>query len=190
MSKTRPVLLMLEQRIERTTRHMRPEFTTHDYIERIRDVYPADYAHDLAVCTLERGFPQSLAIVHRAVTDKLRRSGRVEAIGTKESRDIRGNSHRTLLWRRLDAKRAPQTRRRQAFRGRRRASDRPPPPPPMTAAELQEARESAGLTKSELARRAGVSLSAVTRWEANERHMGPVAAEALHNALGDGRTGR
>lgn len=189
MNRTRPVLLMLEQQIERTARHMRPEFTTHDYIEKLRDVYPADYAHDLAVCTLERGFPQSLAIVHKAITDKLRWSDRVEAIGTKESRDIRGNSHRTLLWRRLDARRAPPTRRRQEFRSRRKASDGPAPPA-MTGAELQEARESAGLTKSELARQAGVSLSAVTRWEANERHMGPVAAEALHNALGSGHTGR
>lgn len=44
--------------------------------------------------------------------------------------------------------------------------------------------------EAELAPRAGVSLAAVTRWEAGERRMGPLAAEAIHNALGAGGAGR
>lgn len=121
MPETRPVLLMLEQAIELTVRHMRPEFTTHDYIEKLREVCPSDYAHDLALCTVEHGFPQSLAVLHRAIIMQLRKSDRVEVIGSRESRDIRGNTHRTLLWRRLDARRPPTRLWREPTRRPRKA---------------------------------------------------------------------
>lgn len=189
MKKTRPVLLMLERRIEPPVRHMRPEFTTHDYIEKLREVYPADYAHDLALCTLEQGFPQSLAVLHRAITEKLRKSERVQVIGTKESRDIRGNTHETLLWRRLDARRPPPRPQRGPVPSKRKASQRPRPAG-MTGAQLREARLALGWTKTELARRAGVSLAAVTRWEAGQRHMAWPASEAVRSALEAGRSSR
>src|SRR3989304_3781431 len=38
--KTGPALLILDRWIEPAVRHMRPEFTTHDYIEKLREVYP------------------------------------------------------------------------------------------------------------------------------------------------------
>lgn len=189
MAKTRAVLLMLERWVEPAVRYMRPEFTTHDYIERLREVYPADYAHDLALCTLEQGFPQSLAVLHRAITAQLRKSERVEVIGTKESRDIRGNTHETLLWRRLEARRPPPGPRRGPVQSRRKASQRPRPPA-MTGDQLREARLALGWTKTELARRAGVSLAAVTRWEAGERRMSWPASEAVQNALKAGRASR
>ena len=180
MKKRRPIILMLERWIEPTVRYLRPEFSTHDYIEKLRQVYPADYAHDLALCTLQHGFPLSLQVLHRAIIGQLRKSDRVEVIGTKESRDIRGNPHRTLLWRRLDARRPPRGPR--PMPGGRRASQKPRPPP-MTGAQLQEARLARGWTKTELARRAGVSLAAVSRWERDERRMQWPATEALRNAL-------
>lgn len=180
---------MLERWIEPVVRYMRPEFTSHDYIEKLREVYPADYAHDLALCTLEQGFPQSLAVLHRAITNRLRKSDRVKVIGTKESRDIRGNTHETLLWRRLDARRPPRGPRREPVRSRRKASQRPPPPA-MTGAQLREARQALGWTKTDLARRAGVSLAAVSRWERGERRMAWPASEAIHDALEAARSGR
>lgn len=187
--KTRPALLMLDRWLEPAIRYMRPEFTTHSYIERIREVYPADYAHDLALCTLEQGFPRSLAVLHRAIVERLRKSDRIAVIGTKESRDIRGNPHRTLLWRRLDARRPPPRPRSEPVPGRRKASQRPPPAP-MTGAQLREARLALGWTKTELARRAGVSLAAVSRWEAGERRMTWPASEAVQNALKAARSRR
>jgi DNA-binding XRE family transcriptional regulator len=179
---------MLERWIEPAVRYMRPEFTTHDYIEKLREVYPADYAHDLALCTLEQGFPQSLAVLHRAIIGKLRKSDRVMVIGTKESRDIRGNTHETLLWRRLDARRPPPKPQRGPTPSRRKASQRPRPPA-MTGSELREARLALGWTKTDLARRAGVSLAAVSRWEAGERRMQWPASEAVQNALQATRSG-
>ena len=179
---TRPALLMLERSIERAVRYMSPQFTTHDYIERLREVYPAEYAHDLAICTQEQGFPQSLAVLHRAISEKLRGSDRVEVTGTKESRDIRGNSHETLLWRRLDAYRPPR-RVRRVPEPSKRSGNRRPPPPAMSGDQLREARTARGWTKTELAHRAGVSLAAVSRWERDERRMTWPASEAIQNAL-------
>lgn len=186
--------MMLDRWIEPTVRHLGQEFTTHEYIERLREICPADYAHDLALCTLKQGFPQSLAVLHKAIVEQLRALDCVKVVGTKESRDIRGNKHQTLVWQRLDSRR-PRRKLREPFHSVRRTEGRPPspartPPPRMTGAQLQEARLGLGWNKTELARRAGVSLAAVSRWERDERRMGWPTFKAMQRALQAGQAQR
>jgi len=185
MSQALPVLLMLEGWIEPAVRHMGPEFTTHEYIEKLREICPTDYAHDLALCTLRYGFPQSLAVLHKTIVTKLRKLGQVQVVDRKESRDIRGNKHETLVWRRLDARR-PLRRLREPLRPRASSggrSQRAIAPPPMTGSQLQEARAAVGWTQTELARRAGVSPAAVSLWERDKRRMTWPTYETLQRAL-------
>jgi DNA-binding transcriptional regulator YiaG len=192
MAQALPVLLMLERWIEPVVRHMGPEFTTHDYIEKLRELYPADYAHDLALCTLGYGFPQSLGVLHKAIATHLRALDCVETIGNKESRDIRGNKHRALVWRRLDNRR-PSERPREPVRSKAKQRLRPPTrqtqmSPSITGAELRAARTALGWTQTELARRAGVSLAAVSLWERDKRRMMWPTYEAVQSALQAGHS--
>lgn len=101
---------MLERWIELAVSHMDRQFSTHQFIEKLRELYPADYAHDLSVCTLDVGFPTSLNVLHQAIAIKLGRSGRVAMVGKKESRSIRGNKHLAVLWERLDESRIGRPR--------------------------------------------------------------------------------
>ena len=188
ITKRLDMLQMLERFIEPTVEHMGPQFTTHEYVEKLRELVPADYAHDLTLCTLEYGFPQSLALLHKAIANKLRKSERVKVTGTKKSRNVRANRHRILVWQRLDTRRPSQparlapARRRPTSRASRAASPRPAAPP-MTGSQLRAARLARSWTETELARRAGVSLAAVSRWERGERRITWPAYEALCGAL-------
>jgi transcriptional regulator with XRE-family HTH domain len=60
----------------------------------------------------------------------------------------------------------------------------------MTGAELQEAREALGWTIYDLAREAEVSVSAVWRWEHDERRMSKPMFERVQGALARGRLGQ
>jgi DNA-binding XRE family transcriptional regulator len=195
---------MLKGWVEPVISGMAPSFSTHEFIEQVRELCPADYAHDLAVCTAEHGFPVSLAVLHRAIVDDMKSSGRVRAIGTKESRDVRGNKHQTMIWKRLDDRSGPSRPRERGSlprprTPRRRAAPRerkaPPGPPkrleplrplpyPTPGDALAAVRRARGWTMSELAQRAGVSLAAISRWERDERRMSRRTYEAVRKALG------
>ena len=115
-------LMMLDRWIELAVSRMDRQFSTHEFIEKIRELYPVDYAHDLAVCTLDVGFPKSLGVLHQAMAIRLRRSGRVAMVGRKESRDLRGNKHLAVVWERLDEARL--SRPREPGDTRKRAAQR------------------------------------------------------------------
>ncbi|MCH7837946.1 MAG: helix-turn-helix transcriptional regulator [Chloroflexi bacterium] len=180
LKKLRQTILMLDLCIAPTVRYMGPEFTSHDFIDKLREIYPADYAHDLALGTQKHGFPLSLQVLHRAVVARLRRSDRVDVIGKKGSRDLRGNPHPTLVWRRLDSRRPP---RKRGVPVPFEPKVAPPPAPTMSGGQLREARLARGWTKTELSLRAGVSLAAVSRWERDERRMGRGSYAAIQAAL-------
>lgn len=159
--------MMLEQRIVPAARRMPLEFSSHQYIERIRQLYPADYAHDLAVCTVERGFAKSLAVMHRAITDSLQLSGLVSTVGSKRSKDLHGNKHQTLLWRR----RRPDRTKIEA------------PLPLMTGSELKQARLAKGWTIADLARASGLTATTIRRWEHGRLGMRRSSFDAIRRAL-------
>lgn len=176
-------LLMLDRWLDVAVGHMPSEFSTHDFVEKLREFYPADYAHDLAVCTVREGFPASLAVLHQAIAIRLRRSERVRSIGLKSDRNIRGNRHASLVWNRLDA-RAPSRRPRIVrVRPKGQKPVRQPLRPTLNGNQLEAARLARGWTQAELARRAGVSLSAVNRWECGERRMTDYSYSLIKRAL-------
>ncbi len=181
-------LLMLDRWIEHAVRRMPHEFSSHDFIEMLESAYAASYAHDLALCTVRRGFPQSLAVLNKAITDKLRTLDNVKVIGEKESRNIRGNKHKTLVWRRLDSRRARTKLHDPVLRIGAGARQAPEGGRPMTGAQLREARVARGWTQTELARRSGLSLASMTRWENGQRNMSWESFEAIREALEKGRS--